>query len=130
MPPRRPAARLLGALVACIVSSLVSGCGSSADSRPASWPFIYATIIQPSCATASCHSAVAARAGVVLEGKDTAYQTLTARHFVLPGDQMGQSEILQLIQATAVRRMPPDFPLPPADIDLIARWIADGAHPN
>jgi hypothetical protein len=125
MPARKPAAWLLGVLAVSAV-----GCGSASDDRPPTWSYIWPAIIQPSCATASCHSAVAARAGVVLEGRETAWQTLTTRHFVIPNDTMGESEILQLMRATAVRRMPPDFPLPPADIQLIERWIEMGAMDN
>jgi hypothetical protein len=120
---------LLGALAACVASATVIGCGSTADSRPPNWSYIYATIIQPSCATASCHSAIAARAGVVLEGRETALNTLLSRNFVIKNDP-GQSELLFLLDPVAVRRMPPDFPLPPADVALIRQWITDGAMDN
>jgi hypothetical protein len=131
MPARKPAAWSSAAALAvcaCVIAATPFGCGSSTDNRPATFSYIWPAIIQPSCATASCHSKVAARAGVDLSDRETAYNTLTMRHFVLPGDMTGQSEILNLMAATAVRRMPPDFMLPPADIDLIASWIAQGAH--
>jgi hypothetical protein len=125
---------LFGALAACVVAAATMiGCGSSNDNRPAEWSYIYATIIQPSCATASCHSAIAARAGVVLEGRETAFQTLTGRHFVIQSPDKNladQSELLFLLNPTAVRRMPPDFPMPPADVDLIRAWIEAGALDN
>lgn len=96
------------------------------EKRPADWDFIAPAIIEPSCATASCHSALTARAGVVLEPRDTAYTTLTARQFVIPRDPE-ESEIITLMRAQGSRRMPPDFPLPEADIQLIESWIAAGA---
>ncbi len=52
---------LLLALVACL-----AGCGG-ADNRPAKWSYIAPAIIEPNCATVSCHSSVAQRAGVILD---------------------------------------------------------------
>jgi hypothetical protein len=57
---------------------------------------------------------------VVLDTRATAYNTLLDRHFVSPGDP-GTSEMVALIRAQGSRRMPPDFPLPEADIELIER---------
>jgi hypothetical protein len=118
--------RSLGFLL--VSAAMVAGCGGQ-DTRPdTTFAFIGPAIIEPNCATVSCHSAVAQRAGVVLEPSATAYKTLTTRHFVISMDP-DESEIMALITAQGVRRMPPDFPLPAADIDLIRRWIANGANP-
>lgn len=132
MPDRGRAAGSFGAagaLVLALLGTTAIACGSASDDRPAKWSFIQPAIIQPSCATASCHSAVAARAGVVLEGRETARATLLDRHFVIPS-QPEASGVLNLMRATQVPRMPPDFPLPPADIQLIEQWIRDGAPDN
>jgi hypothetical protein len=112
---------------ACLAALALAcaGCGG-ADTRPATFSFIAPAIIEPSCATASCHSAVAQQAGVVLEPRATAYATLQGRFFVIPMHPE-QSEMVALIQAEGARRMPPDFPLPEADIELIVKWINDGA---
>jgi hypothetical protein len=101
------------------------GCGG-VENRPAKWSFIAPAIIEPSCATASCHSAVAQRAGVVLTPPDAALQLLLDRQFVIP-THSNESEIIFLMKAQGSRRMPPDFALPEADIDLIASWIDAGA---
>ena len=71
-------------LLASVVLPLVLlvGCGG-ADNRPAKWSFIAPAIIEPNCATVSCHSAVAQRAGVILDTRETAYSTLTKRGFVV-----------------------------------------------
>jgi hypothetical protein len=116
-------------MAASISMSMMAGCGAGGDDpRPATFSFIGPAIIQPSCATVSCHSAVAQRAGVVLEPRDTAYKTLTTRNFVIPTDtNPDDSELMAIIQAEGVRRMPPDFPLPGTDIELIRKWIENGA---
>lgn len=112
------------------------GCGG-AENRPARWSFIAPAIIEPSCATASCHSAMAQRASVVLDSRDTAYETLTSRHFVVTCNDpapptcaqtaAATSEIIVLMRGQGSRRMPPDFALPEADIRLIETWISNGA---
>jgi hypothetical protein len=109
---------------------LGAGCGG-ADNRPPNWSFIAPTIIEPSCATASCHSAVAQRAGVVLDPPDAAYQTLISRSFVKTNDSNpDDSELLAVLRGQGSPRMPPDFPLPEVDIELIQQWITMGASPD
>jgi hypothetical protein len=115
--------------IACALTLLASGallgCGG-ADDRPAEWSYIAPAIIEPSCATVSCHSAVAQRAGVILETRDVAYHTLLDRFFVIKGDPAA-SEVVALLRARGSSRMPPDFALPEVDIQLIEKWISDGA---
>jgi hypothetical protein len=105
---------------------LTGGCGSAEDNRPAEWAYIYPSIIEPSCATASCHSRAADRSGVDLSSMDEAYFQLVGRHFVVPNNTT-DSALMYLLNAQGVRRMPPDFALPKDDIDLIGRWIGSGA---
>jgi hypothetical protein len=114
---------LAGALA---LSGSLAGCGADTDDRPAKWSFIAATIVEPTCATASCHSEIVQRAGVDLHERNVGYQILTTRNFVRPGNP-GASTIITLMQGKGSLRMPPDFALPDADVDLIARWITDGA---
>ena len=56
LPPR-----LAG--LAAILLALAGGCGSATDDRPPKWSFISATIIEPSCATVNCHSAITHQGG-------------------------------------------------------------------
>jgi hypothetical protein len=140
MSSGHPRTRFLGAvgLFAALSSGLaLSGCGSADEVRPAQWSFIYPAIIEPSCATASCHSDFTQRAGVNFGYSDEAYYQLTARHFVVmcaQGDTAcmaraaNDSELLYLLRAQGARRMPPDFALPDADINLISSWISNGAQ--
>jgi hypothetical protein len=116
---------------ACALSGLLAalgaaGCGGTTDDRPAKWSFIAATIIEPGCATVSCHSPVAQRAGVDLSARDVGYHALLDRHFVFPSDS-ASSSVMYLMHAQGSIRMPPDLPLPEVDIALIGKWIDSGA---
>lgn len=128
-------------LLALGILPLVSlvGCGGP-DNRPAKWSFIAPAIIEPNCATVSCHSAVAQRAGVILDTRETAYSTLTKRGFVVTcpttvpnlaecqSKAVATSEILSLMRGQGSQRMPPDYALPEEDIQLIQVWISNGAQ--
>jgi hypothetical protein len=124
MPPGKLFARLLCGTVA---AGALAGCGSSEDVRPAQWSFIAPAIIEPGCATANCHSSLAQRASVDLSTRAIGYRTLITRHFVIP-NASATSELLYLLTAQGTNRMPPDFPLPAADIQLITSWIDAGAN--
>src|SRR4029079_11589135 len=80
----------------------VVGCGELEDKRPAEWSFIYATIIQPQCATANCHSKIAKKKNLDFSERDIAYCSFPAG--LLPGFLKADS--------ASSRRMPPDAPLP------------------
>lgn len=121
------ALRGLGALA--LIAVVVAGCGDAKETRPAKWSFIYPAIIEPQCATASCHSRFGDRAGVDLSNIDEAYFQLVKRFFVVPGN-VAESTVVKLMRAQGARRMPPDFALPEVDIDLIETWIMAGAPNN
>src|SRR4051794_13952283 len=53
-----------------------SGC-KSYDGRPAEWEYISPVILQPNCATASCHSRAAAVAGLDFSDSERGYISLT-----------------------------------------------------
>jgi hypothetical protein len=110
-------ARWLGASLLLLSSGAV-GCGGLKDDRPVTWSFIYATIIQPQCATVNCHSAIAKKDGFDLSERDVAYcsgaQLLPV---ILRGD----------VKELMLKRMPIDAPLPAADIELIEAWAAAGS---
>lgn len=123
---------------------LLAGCLPHED-RPPRWDYLHATIVEPSCATAGCHSALTAIAGLNLSGREGAYTILTGqicgeppvvgsppRNYVTPGSSTYSTLIYQLRGVDAEGRpyrdvMPPDVPLPEVEVDLVARWIDDGA---
>ena len=110
-------------LVLVTAATALIGCGSADDTRPARWSFISATIIEPSCATVNCHSKIANRAGVDLHDRATGYNVLTSRNFVVPGNP-NASALHYLLRGEGALRMPPDAPLPDADLALIDEWIS------
>lgn len=130
LPRRRgrraaPLARRLGA--ASFALAALAGCAGDPADRPVAWSYVHAAIVAPNCATSSCHSERAQTAGVVLDDADQAYAALLDRDFVVPGDPA--STLMSLLEGDERRRMPPDAPLPAADIALIRAWIEAGAPP-
>ena len=107
------------------ILALVAGCTGDPSGRPRSWAYVHAAIIAPSCATSSCHSDRVQTAGIALDDPDTAYEALLGRLYVTPGDP--GSALILLLEGAEVARMPPDAPLPQADIDLVRAWIEEGA---
>ena len=107
-----------------LVCTTVLGC-QDPDERPATWSYLHAAIVVPSCATASCHSSLTRRAGIDLEDPNEAYDVLIGEQFVLPGDV--NSSLIQLLEGDERTLMPPDAPLPEADVDLFRAWIEAGA---
>ncbi len=126
--PRLACAAAAAAALA-VLPILATGCGGATDDRPARWSFISATITEPSCATVNCHSAITHQSGIDLSARAVGYQSLVATYFVFPYDPQN-SPVVTLMNAVGSIRMPPDNPLPEADIQLIESWIADGAKNN
>lgn len=111
----------------------------TADDRPASWSYIYTAIVEPSCATAGCHSQHGAEAGIDLSTRTGAYTILTGRrcgepprptdppgNYVFPSSPE-RSKLMYLLRGEDVGVMPPDQPLPAVEIELVERWILEGA---
>ena len=128
--PRLPGLVVLAALV----FGTGVGCGGTNDDRPPQWSFISPVIIEPACATVNCHSAITHQGHVDLSNATIGYQTLVQNaggqtYYVYPG-QPDQAALISLLNAVGSTRMPPDNPLPQADIALISKWISDGAKDN
>jgi len=97
----------------CLIALVgASACGSDVDDRPVSWNYIYAAIVVPNCTRAACHSALTRTAGNNFSVKAIARESLKT------------ADTLNMLKGVRVDylRMPPDQPLPNADIDLIERW--------
>jgi hypothetical protein len=119
------------------------------EDRPATWVYISAGIVQPACATSRCHVHSSAAAGLQLDTVEGGYLALVgapppqnsvpplppatppatppmSAHHVVPGHP--ESSVLMFrLRGQGVRKMPPDEPLPDADLELIERWILEGA---
>ena len=133
---RRGVLSLLTLTLAFGALALGAGCGGSTDDRPATWTFVSTAILEPSCATANCHSAITNRASVDLSNRDVGYNSLIDRHFVIPkvtgstmtdDERVARSPVAHLMRAEGNLRMPPDLPLPEIDILLFEKWIRAGA---
>jgi len=111
-------------LVVAALLGWLAACDMPTD-RPASWAYIHPAIVVPSCATSSCHSSLARKAGIELEDADGAYELLLGEQFVIPGDP--NSPLMFLLEGNERPLMPPDAPLPTGDIDLVRFWIEQGA---
>jgi hypothetical protein len=124
--------RLAGFAAILLVSAatLAGGCGSAVDDRPPQWSFISATIIEPSCATVNCHSAITHQGGVDLSAREIGYLTLVNGDYTKNDGDPSSSTLVTLLNAVGSTRMPPDNPLSEADIQLIASWIGHGALDN
>jgi len=128
-----------------LAALLLGGACDTDEDRPATWSYIHAAVIAPSCATGNCHGALSRVAGVDLADRDGAYLVLVGRtceglvdgngggtptpppgNYVFPGHPE-RSPLLHLLRGDADRLMPPDMPLPGAEIDLVDRWIFEGA---
>jgi hypothetical protein len=129
------------AVAGAVAGGAGAGCGD--DDRPASFRYIHTAIFLPSCASVSCHTKENAQAAVRLDTVEAAYAVLVGRpcdgssggaeaprNFVDPY-RPERSRLMYLLEGVEVRRqMPPDRPLPRADIDLVERWILEGAPCN
>ncbi len=135
--------RIVFSLTLVGLASSAAGCGKTTDDRPATWSYVSTAILEPNCATANCHSAIAQRASVDLSTRAAGYHSLIDRRFVItPADvanvpdggapvtddqRVERSQIINLMHAQGNLRMPPDMPLPETDIQLVASWIRAGA---
>src|SRR5688572_6560351 len=136
-----------------LLAALPGAC-SNYDGRPAQWEYISPVVLQPNCATASCHSRAAAVAGLDFSDSERGYTSLTRlryqivdryatgenctpsnetvicrgsyRPLVMPYNPT-QSRLVHLLRHRTPPRMPPDRPLFEADIRLIEGWILLGA---
>ena len=127
-----------------VLAAVTGACGSEEDLRDPVWGYISPVIIQPNCATSSCHSKGAAVAGLDLSTAQAGYNSLMAqklppvmggqptrssvtRRLVTPGNPT-ESRIVNMMRAYGAPRMPPDRPLSEADIALVEQWILAGAN--
>jgi hypothetical protein len=115
-----------------IIVVLVAGCGK----KPISFKEQIQPILDARCT--KCHGTEIARAKIVM----SSYKSFMNSHtvsgkepLVVPGSPY-QSRLYILCETNQPHfRMPPDTsiataPLPPAELDLLRHWIAEGAKDN
>ena len=102
--PPMTSPRLAWVAAAAALALAVAGCNGATDDRPKSWSFISATIMEPSCATVNCHSAITHQGGVDLSARQVGYQSLVPTYYVFPHDA-ANSPLVNLMNAVgSIRR--------------------------
>jgi hypothetical protein len=127
------------AVLAAVGLAALAACDGAED-RSSDWDYVHAAILRPSCATAACHSGLSSVAGLDLSTPDAAYAFLTGRvcgappqagdppgNFVRPGQPQSSQLVWMLRGEGTALVMPPDTPLPDVEIEIVERWILEGA---
>lgn len=121
-----------------LVTSLLAACDTP-EERPATWSYVHTAILRPACTTSSCHGTASAAAGLDLSTPASAYSYLLGRACEAPANpqdapgnyvfpyQPERSRLLYLLRGDRTTIMPPDTPLPDSEIELVERWILEGA---
>jgi hypothetical protein len=116
-------------LVRCVVVLLASGCGTGPDTRPETAAYVVEAILVPYCGRGGCHSSETRAHNLAFDTIDGALAAMKTQQrgqqMVVPGSPM-TSRIVTVL-SDPQRVMPPDVALPQTDIDLISRWVSDGA---
>lgn len=114
------------------VSNLSTNCRPLYD--PPTFQAVYENTLHPTCGsgTGTCHTADAAKGGLVFEDPDAAYELLLGkldgRARVIPDDPACSLLVKRLESSDPAFRMPPGTsPLPAAERCTVIRWIAQGA---
>ena len=107
----------------------LAACGTSPDTRPETADYVIETVLIPYCGRGGCHSSATDAHNLEFDTISTAITALgtnqRGQQMVVPGQS--QNSRLYTVLLDSRRIMPPDQPLSDADIDLIKRWIDDGA---
>ncbi len=124
---------LFGAVWAGLVVLTLTGCGL--ESEEVTVEDLQAEIFGPSCATAGCHSTSERAGGLDLSAPARARlvdveSSQVEKLLVDPGNLANSylyDKVTGQMVAVGTLQMPPGGPLPPQQVDLIRRWIVDGA---
>lgn len=121
-------------LIGALLGGASGACGVD-DDRPATLEYITQTILEPTCAAAECHSAFKMEVGDQFDTVEATRRSIISNGLVDPGSP-GSSFLYRsitigvpsMIDFGTTVRMPIEAPMPDADVALIAKWIAEGAH--
>ncbi len=113
-----------------VALALLGACGTEPDTRPETADYIIVAILAPSCGRGGCHSSETRAHDLAFDTIDAAEASMRSsdhgQKLVVPGEPT-QSRLVTVL-TDAHSPMPADAPLPDVDIDLITRWVADGAE--
>jgi hypothetical protein len=127
-----------GAMAVLALTCAVLGACVETGDRPAEWSYIHATIIETNCTTSNCHTDISRAAGISFDDPDEAYEHLAGEpcdsgqpaHDLVVAGQPELSKLMYLLRGEEVLVMPPDVRLPDGEIELVQRWIQEGAQCN
>ena len=108
-----------------VAAVALTGCTQTDNDRPATLEYITEAILQPSCSQATCHSSYRNERGYAFDTVKAAKKSIENASAVVPGESA--SSLLYNVLVRSVKRMPYDAPMPDKDIELLAKWIDDGA---
>ena len=126
----KPIPTLRRAALALMTALTIGACGVEEDTRPLDLQYIVTTILRPSCGTAACHSSRIQTGGIAFDTLEATRAAFNSASLVIEGEPEASGLYFVLIGPVEEtdERMPRDAPLPDADIELIRRWIAEGAE--
>jgi hypothetical protein len=117
---------LAGGLAAALLSSACSNNDKKEDPTPKPDTVCFQRDVLPifraNCGVAGCHNSAAATKGYVFED----HATITSRG-VAPGNSANSKIYQVLIETDAAKRMPPFGPLSATNLELVKKWIDQGA---
>lgn len=110
------------------VASLAA-CGTEVDDRPATLEVVTLTILAPSCGQVQCHSSTTLTEGLAFDTVEGARVALIDLDIELAvaADRPLENDLMYVLLADGLPRMPPDSPLAGEDITFIRRWLVAGA---
>jgi hypothetical protein len=121
----------LAVAVAALGLSGLAACGAEDDNRPQTLEYITASILQPSCGNAQCHSSFRRVDDYAFDTVDEAKDSINTYQLVVPTSPEDSLLYLVLISPGGDNnppRMPYDQPMPDRDVELIYHWIQEGAE--
>ncbi|MCX5747582.1 MAG: hypothetical protein NT062_34385 [Proteobacteria bacterium] len=127
-------------ILAAVVTVTLGACGvETADDRPHTLEYISATILEPSCGTAACHSSfrqaarrasdASAAVPLVFDSVEHARATFQRDSQLIDNVASDLAPTLYInltVEYLDATRMPLDQPLPNADVELLRSWVLDG----
>ena len=125
-----PALSLAIVMAVALALAMITTACQAEDDRPATFEYIQTTILAPNCATIGCHSQYGEVANYYFDGDATEVcQDVVVGLGLVSAGMPDTSFMISAIRGETgeALQMPPDRALPEADIELIQRWIAEGA---
>jgi hypothetical protein len=108
-----------------VAAAALAGCSQTDNDRPATLAYITEAILQPSCSQYDCHSSFHRAKGYAFDTVEAARTSLALPGLVNKNES--SSSLLYNVLVRKLKRMPYDSPLADKDIELIQRWIDNGA---